>query len=127
MSAKILLLDSDAVFRSGLAENLREDGFDVVECARSSEAPDGDAAAAVMTVVIDYEMADETGLSFADRWHAAHPEVPVILVTAHTSTYIQREIAARPFMCLVRKPVPYAEILALVVRLIGDGRAVQAI
>ena len=44
-------------------------------------------------LILDYQMDGEDGLSFADRFHAIHPDVPVVMVTAYWSRHLD---AGRP-------------------------------
>jgi DNA-binding NtrC family response regulator len=108
----VLLLDDDDDFRLALAANLSDDGHYVRHFARPADIqlPFSEA---VSMLILDYEMAGEDGLSFADRFHAAHPDVPVVMVTAHWSEFLDHEIAARDFIVLRRKPVDYDDLVRL--------------
>jgi DNA-binding NtrC family response regulator len=53
-------------------------------------------------------------LSFADRFHAAHPKIPVLMVTAYWSRQLEIQAGARRFIRLMRKPIDYEEIHELV-------------
>jgi CheY-like chemotaxis protein len=64
-------------------------------------------------LILDYQMDGEDGLSFADRFHASHPDVPVVMLTAYWSEYLEAAAAARDYMLLRRKPVDYDELAAL--------------
>ena len=108
----VLLLDDDEDFRLALAANLSDDGHRVQHFASPAgiEMPFDER---VSILIVDYEMGGENGLSFADRFHAAHPDVPVIMVTAHSSEFLDHEIAARQFITLRRKPVDYDDLAQL--------------
>jgi two-component system nitrogen regulation response regulator GlnG len=108
----VLLLDDDDDFRLALAANLIDDGHRVQHFASSAgiEMPFNES---VSMLIVDYEMGGEDGLSFADRFHAAHPDVPVVMVTAHSSEFLDYEIAARHFITLRRKPVDYDDLARL--------------
>lgn len=64
-------------------------------------------------LIVDYQMNGEDGLSFADHFHAAYPDVPVLMVTAYWSTFLDAEVAARGFVTLRRKPIDYDELASL--------------
>ena len=106
----VLLLDDDDDFRSALAANLTDDGYRVEHFARAADMPSLTSFEDLTMLILDYSMRGEDGLSFADRFHAAHPEVPVVMVTAYWSDYLDAEIAARQFITLRRKPVDYEEL-----------------
>jgi len=109
----VLLLDDDEDFRRALAANLAYDGYRVRDFARPADVPPPPFAESISVVIVEFEMDGEDGLSFADRFHAAHPDVPVVMLTAYWSDFLDREIAARNFIALRRKPVDYEELARL--------------
>lgn len=110
----VLLLDDDDDFRSALAANLADDGFRVREFARPADVPPLISLQGLTMLILDYQMSGEDGLSFADRFHAAHADVPVVMVTAYWSDYLDAEVAARDFLTLRRKPVDYDQLAKLI-------------
>lgn len=106
----VLLVDDDIDFRQGLAGALRDDGFDVWECAGPHELPSPDVLARARLLITDYQMPGRNGLDLADDYHAVHPSVPIVLVTAHRSPLLEAEVAARPYLRLLSKPFDYSEL-----------------
>ena len=109
----VLLLDADADFRLALAANLLDDGHGVHHASHPAELPPLHSFEALSLLVLDQQFEGESGLAFADRFHAAQPEVPVVMLTAYESRWLQRETARRPFITLRRKPIDYEEIARL--------------
>lgn len=118
---KILLLEDDPAFRAALDANLTNDGHEVVAFASPRFAPPPTELADAQLVITDQVMAagDLTGLEFADAFHVAHPEVPVVLVTSCAAGRLNDEIAARSFVHLRRKPIDYDDLQALLHRLVA--------
>jgi DNA-binding NtrC family response regulator len=106
----VLLLDSDDDFRAALAANLSDDGYQVVHFARPGDLPSLADLQGLTMLILDYQMEGENGLSFADRFHATHPSVPVVMVTTYASRQLEAAVAARAFITLRRKPVDYEEL-----------------
>jgi DNA-binding NtrC family response regulator len=115
------LLDDDESFRNALAENLRDDGYDVIECATAHEVPPLTALGEVRVVVTDYDMPGTNGLTFADTFHAVYPNVPIIMVTGVYTKSLETQAAARGFVCLLRKPIQYDQLHALLYQTSGLG------
>ena len=109
----VLLLDSDDDFRSALAANLTDDGHAVVHFARPRDVPALATFEQLTLLILDYQLNGEDGLSFADRFHASHPRVPVVMVTTYASDRLEAEVAARTFLTLRHKPVDYEELARL--------------
>lgn len=84
MSLRILIADDEPPARARLRGLLEELGYEV--CA---EASDGHEAERLMRetrpdgMLLDIEMPGTDGLALARRIKAEHPEIPVVLVTAH--------------------------------------------
>lgn len=117
---KILLVEDDEDFRSGLAANLREDGYDVREFAQPAQLPPMEHLADVEFVITDYDLPVENGLRLIDRFHEANPAVPVAIVTAFATPNLEAQVARRRFASLLRKPVDYETLHALVERAAGS-------
>lgn len=110
-TAVVVLIDDDESFRTALAENLRDDGYRVLEYTVPAEVPPlEDVPPEVRALITDYEMPGSNGLAFADRFHTVHPGVPVVLVTAFPTPNLVAQVAARNFVRLIRKPLVYEEL-----------------
>ena len=109
----ILVIDDDRDFRTGLAANLRDDGYEVREFGSPGELPELDTLGDVGAVVSDYQMSECDGLGLADRFHAVHPATPFIMVTAYWSHHLDAEAGKRKFLVLQRKPLDYEDLVAL--------------
>jgi DNA-binding NtrC family response regulator len=107
------LLDDDDDFRAALAANLEDDGYVVQQFARPADVPPLGSLGRPSMLIVDYQMSGEDGLSFADRFHAAHPDVPILMVTAYWNQFVDAEVAARGFIALRRKPIDYDELARL--------------
>lgn len=66
--------------------------------------------APIDAVIVDDQMPGEDGLTFTDRFHAAHPDVPVVMVTAYLTHYLEAQVAHRDFMQILRKPLDYEDL-----------------
>jgi CheY-like chemotaxis protein len=62
-------------------------------------------------VITDYQLdGGEDGLSFARRFNAAYPGIPIILVTAYASDHLIQTAAAMPDVTVLRKPLQYEDL-----------------
>lgn len=114
----LLLIDDDEGFRSGLAANLREDGYELCEYESGLAVP-FDRISDVRVVLTDYLMDAEDGLAFAKRFHAAFPFVPIIVMTAYATAHLENEVAAHDHLTLLTKPLDYARLLEVLEQKLG--------
>jgi DNA-binding NtrC family response regulator len=113
-SAKILVAEDDVLVRLALAEALRQDGFQVLEAAEMSEAiailksaPDVDV------VISDMAMRDaEDGIALAGYVRRHHPEISLLLASAHGHPRISGAL----FDGFFAKPYSAREIVAWIRR-----------
>jgi DNA-binding NtrC family response regulator len=113
----VLLVDADQCFRSGLAENLRDDGHEVRDYAGPEEVPLLAALANIAVAILDYFPPSADRLELADALHLARPETAVIMVTACYSDPVEVEVASRPFLHLQARPLEYEVLHSLIHRL----------
>jgi len=110
----VLLIDQDTQFRRSTAAMLRKEGYVVQEHTQSSEVPPLAGMGEVGLVITDHTANKQNGLAFADAFHQAHPNTPIVLLTAYWSLYLAGEAARRGFIHLRRKPIGHDELSSLV-------------
>jgi FixJ family two-component response regulator len=108
----VLLVDDDERFREALAELMRHHGYLVLTFADPAYVPPLRALTGVTGLLVDYQMPKEDGLAFADRFHAAYPNLPVVLITGFAGDGFEEQVAARPYLTLHRKPIDYRQLTA---------------
>jgi two-component system response regulator PilR (NtrC family) len=106
----VLLIDDDRSFRYALAANLRDDGHRVEDCGGPEETPPLPALAGIRIVITDDRRRSGDGVDFAERFHRVYPRVPVLVVTAFPSDRLEGEVADRPYMQLMSKPIDYEKL-----------------
>ena len=103
----VVIVDDDEGFRHGLAEHLRDDGHKVAEYGSPCELPALETLSRASLLITDYQMPGEDGLHLAQRFHAANPQIPVIIVTAYGSEHLSRLATDLTFLSLYPKPLDY--------------------
>ena len=113
MNAYILVVDDEpdveALFRQQFRRELRAGRFQM-EFATS--APDAlKRAAEVRTpslILSDINMPGMSGLDMLPKVRAAHPDVPVIMITAYDDAETRRKAIERGAVGLLTKPIDFA-------------------
>jgi DNA-binding NtrC family response regulator len=84
---RVLILDDERLVRWSLAERLRADGFDPIQASTVAEAVDL-AGKGVDAAILDFKLPDGDGVSVLKRLRHVDPDLPVIMLTAHTDLEI---------------------------------------
>ena len=119
---RICLIDDDASARAAIERVLTIEGNEVVSY------PDGQAGLdAALTedfdcVVTDLRMPGVSGLELIDTLHDELPNLPVVLMTAHSTTEIAIEATRRGAFDYIVKPFEMEELLAIITRAATAGR-----
>ena len=120
--ARVWVVDDDRSVRFVLAAALREAGFAVTAFAAAGEALEAlGREAPPALVVTDVRMPGDSGLQLLDKLKAAHPALPVVVMSAHTDVASTagafrggaHEFLSKPFdlddaVAVVRRALPQA-------------------
>lgn len=82
----ILLVEDDAALAAGLRQALRAEGFAVNHVATGTEALHVIATEKPEIVILDLGLPDMDGLSVLKRLRVANPDLPVLLLTARSTS-----------------------------------------
>jgi DNA-binding NtrC family response regulator len=102
-SPRVLVLDDERLVRWSLIERLRADGMEPVEAGTTAEAID-QAAKGIDAAILDYKLPDGDGLSVLKRLRFNDPDLPVIMLTAHTDVGVIVEAIKAGASDYVAKP-----------------------
>ena len=118
--ARLLVVDDEASIRDMLAFFFHKRGFEVLTASSFAE---GVAAAGRLTpdiVLSDIKMPDGNGLDLLRKVKADSPKIPVIMITAHTSTQDAIEAMKAGAVDYIAKPFNMEELAMIVDRALGE-------
>jgi CheY-like chemotaxis protein len=106
------LVEDELSVREQLTRLLDALGYTAVGVASAAEARQVLTTGSdhVDAVVSDVMMPGETGLEFADWIHRAHPDLPLLLISGHTGTALDRAARQSEDLVLLRKPFSATEL-----------------
>ncbi len=116
---RILVVEDDLQLRESVSQTLAQEGYDVVTARNGREGLELAASSPPDLVLLDLMMPVMSGWEFRER-QQLHPElaaIPVVVMTATPSL----EAAAIEAADLLLKPVRPSDLLATVVRHIGEA------
>jgi DNA-binding NtrC family response regulator len=82
----ILIVDDEISLVNSLSFALRSEGYEVEGAATGADGLRAMARLAPSLVLLDVRLPDGSGLDFLERIRATHPEVPVVMISAHGDT-----------------------------------------
>ena len=123
--ARILLVEDELAVRDQLTRLLDALGYTSVAVASAAEARAvlSAEARAVDAVVSDVMMPGETGIAFAAWLRANHPDLPILLISGHTGTALDRVSRTEDGPALLRKPFTSAELAQRLTAILDPYRA----
>lgn len=147
MKGRILVVDDDVAVVTVLAGLLEQDGHHVERALSGSDALTRIVPASIDVILSDVRMPGMTGMQLLERVRSEHPEVPVVMLTAHGSVPLAVEAMRAGATDFLTKPFEREEVLraiekamALVVhdehapttsvdghRLLGESSAMRAL
>jgi two-component system, NtrC family, response regulator AtoC len=113
-SARILIVDDEALVRWSLKERLTAAGYDIFEAGLASEALERLSSGEIDLVLLDYKLPDGDGLSVLKKIKEVSSEIEVILMTGFSSVENAVEAMKLGAYHYVNKPFNLDEVEMLV-------------
>lgn len=121
MSPRILVVDDDRVAVRGLCDLLELDGYAPVGTELPERALEHLRAESFDALVTDLEMPKVHGLEVVKEALAAHPGMPVFVVTAYAGSPAAASALALGARSVLKKPLAYEHLLSELAACIPDG------
>jgi DNA-binding NtrC family response regulator len=116
---KIMVVDDEPSIVQMCVKVLQSQGHDVRGFSHADEALAALAADAADLLVVDYKMPELTGLDFIQRAWELHPDLRVVMITAHGTREVIGKATKTGVKSIVLKPFTPAELTQGVAAAIG--------
>lgn len=114
----VLLVDDEPSVRGAIANLLRPLGYAVEEAASGVEALGVlQDRGGISLVITDNGMPNMTGIDLARCIRAAHPDIPVVMLTADLLRDVERPARAAGVRLVLEKPIDLEELRSALDRL----------
>ncbi|HEV2211564.1 MAG TPA: sigma-54 dependent transcriptional regulator [Verrucomicrobiae bacterium] len=121
-AGRILLIEDDPGIVMTLRRVLAEENYEVVVETRGDAGLQRARAGGFDLVLTDMKLPGVSGLDLVRELHAAHPRLPLILMTAHGTTETAIEATKSGAYDYLLKPFEMPELLQLVERAVTSRR-----
>lgn len=126
-SARVLLVDDDAMVREVLAGQLEELGYDVAQASDGLAALERlDAGEAVDLLVTDLSMPGMNGLLLINEARRRLPDLPALLLTGYADPGLQLDQESANRTTVLRKPAIHLELAERAAALLRSRPATDA-
>jgi DNA-binding NtrC family response regulator len=119
-ATKILVVDDEKLIRWSSSERLQRDGYEVLAAESGEQALELVAQSTPDLMLLDVRLPGIDGLSTLQRALGLHPDLAVIMMSAHSTVDIAVEAMKLGAIDFLVKPFPFASLDAAV------GRALQS-
>jgi UDP-3-O-acyl N-acetylglucosamine deacetylase len=126
MADTILVVDDEEKIRHTLRGVLSDEGYDVVEAEDGRAALDALAHHVPRLAIVDIWMPEVDGIELVQRMRAHAPELPIIVISGHGTIETAVRVIRLGAFDFLEKPFALDQLLEVVNRALGDGRAAVA-
>ena len=123
---RILVVDDDAEMRALLAEELRAEGYDVVDAGDGGEAVLACRAGSFDVILMDKNMPGPSGLDLLPGFRRACPRSRIIMMTAFGDVPSYVEAAEKGAVDFLFKPFRIDDMRAAIRKALGPEASLPA-
>jgi DNA-binding response OmpR family regulator len=124
-AAHILVVDDEPAIRLTLEAVLKRHSYRVTLAANGTEALAHLGAGYFDLLLLDLQLPDMTGEEVARQAQAAHPQVPILILTGSTPLFGRAEQQATSELTWIEKTASPLEVVALIAEAL-NGRSAAA-
>ena len=116
MQSKILVVDDDINLLNLIHMRLETSGYTVVAANHENIAKEVASQEVFDVAIVDLQLVKQDGLSLMEELHDIHPDMSVIIMTAHGSREIEVEAMKRGAFNYLVKPFDSRELILQIER-----------
>jgi two-component system, NtrC family, response regulator AtoC len=120
--AKILVVDDEKLIRWSVSERLQRDGYEVLAAESGEQALELVAQASPDLMLLDVRLPGIDGLTALQRALGLHPDLAVIMMSAHSTVDIAVDAMKVGAIDFLVKPFPFQSLDAAVERALQSAR-----
>jgi two-component system C4-dicarboxylate transport response regulator DctD len=124
-SFKVVLVDDDRAMRESLSHLLTRAGFEVDVFFRAADAVSALSKARPDVVLTDMRMPGMSGFDLLEAAHSQHPDLPVVLISAHGDVPLAVEAMGKGAYNFLEKPYDPGRLITVLKHAAENHRLTQ--
>jgi DNA-binding NtrC family response regulator len=120
--ARILVVDDEKLIRWSVAERLQRGGYEVLSAESGEQALEMVAATPPDVMLLDVRLPGIDGVQTLQRALSLHPEMAVLMMSAHSTVDVAVEAMKHGAMDFLVKPFPFQQLDEAVGRALANAR-----
>jgi DNA-binding NtrC family response regulator len=120
--ARILVVDDEKLIRWSISERLQRDGYEVVSAESGEAALDLVGGSPPDVMLLDVRLPGIDGVQTLQRALGLHPELPVLMMSAHSTVDVAVEAMKHGAIDFLVKPFQLNALVAAVERALATAR-----
>lgn len=120
--SRILVVDDEKLIRWSVAERLQRGGYEVLSAESGEQALEMVAATPPDLMLLDVRLPGIDGVQTLQRALSLHPEVAVLMMSAHSTVDIAVEAMKHGAIDFLVKPFPFQQLDEAVERALANAR-----
>ena len=121
-AARVLVVDDEKLIRWSVAERLQRSGYEVLSAETGEQALELVSSSPPDLMLLDVRLPGIDGVETLQRALGLHPELAVLMMSAHSTVDIAVEAMKRGAVDFLVKPFPFQALDAAVERAIATSR-----
>jgi two-component system, NtrC family, response regulator PilR len=117
---RLLIVDDESALRTTLSYIFLKEGFEVLEASNFTEGMAAAQRSSPDVILCDIKMPDGNGLDLLRKVKEDNARIPVIMITAHTSTEDAVEAMKAGAVDYIKKPFNNDELVLIIRRALGE-------
>jgi DNA-binding NtrC family response regulator len=120
--ARILVVDDEKLIRWSVAERLQRGGYEVLSAESGEQALEVVATTPPDLILLDVRLPGIDGVQTLQRALSLHPEVAVLMMSAHSTVDVAVEAMKHGAIDFLVKPFPFQQLDEAVERALANAR-----
>lgn len=120
--AKVLIIDDSRFARLKLSDNIKSEGFEIVEAGNGEEGLEVTRKENPDCIICDLLMPVMDGFGFLDKLREENLDIPVLILTSDIQDKTRKAVFEKGAVDLITKPPKYEEVVGKINQVLRERK-----